>query len=82
LGKLRNPLATGEIPLAANEAMVRPSVTLNGASVNVLYAGVTPGYLGLYQVNIQVPPTLRAGTYPLQMTQNGVASNLCSLTVR
>ena len=82
LGRLRTPLTTGEIPLVANEALVKPTVTLNGALVSVLYAGVTPGYLGLYQVNIQVPTALVPGTYPLQMTQNGVASNLCSLTVR
>jgi uncharacterized protein (TIGR03437 family) len=82
LGRLQSPLATGEIPMAANEAAVRPVVTLNGASVPVLYAGVTPGYLGLYQVNVQVPATLRPGTYPLRMTQNGVASNLTTLTVR
>ncbi len=82
LGRLRSPLLTGEIPLSANEALTKPTVTLNGAAVTVLYAGVTPGYLGLYQVNIQVPPALRPGTYPLQITQNGVASNLCTLTVR
>ena len=82
LGRLKMPLETGEIPLAANEALVKPAVTLNGALVTVLYAGVTPGFLGLYQVNIQVPAALRAGTYPLQITQNGVASNLCTLSVR
>ena len=82
LGRLRTPLATGEIPLSANEALSKPTVTLNGAAVTVLYAGVTPGYVGLYQVNIQVPPALRPGTYPLRITQNGVASNLATLTVR
>ena len=82
LGQLRSPLATGEIPLVANEAAVRPTVFLNGTSVPVLYAGVTPGYLGLYQVNLQVPPSLNAGTYPLLLLQNGVSSNLTALTVR
>ena len=48
----------------------------------LLYAGVTPGYLGLSQINIQVPSAIRTGTYPLRITQNGVASNLCSLAVR
>jgi len=82
LGRLRTPLATDEIPVAANEAMVKPVVTLNGLPVNVLYAGVTPGYLGLYQVNIQVPAGLSAGTYPLRITQGSSAGNLTTLTVR
>lgn len=82
LGRLLSPLATGEVPSAANEAVVRPVVTLNGSVVPVLYAGVTPGFVGLYQVNIQVPPALGPGTYPLRITQNGVASNLSTLSVR
>ena len=55
---------------------------LNGTSVPLLYAGVTPGYLGLCQVNLQVPPSLSAGTYPLRLLQNGVSINLTALTVR
>jgi uncharacterized protein (TIGR03437 family) len=82
LGRLQNPLATGEIPATANEAAVRPVLTLNGTSVPVLYAGVTPGFLGLYQVNFQIPANLGAGTYPLRLMQGGVASNLSTLTVR
>jgi uncharacterized protein (TIGR03437 family) len=82
LGRLETPLATGEVPLVANEAVVRPVVTLNGSAVPVLYAGVTPGFVGLYQVNIQVPPALGPGTYPLRISQNGVASNLSTLSVR
>lgn len=82
LGRLQSPLGTGEIPQTANASAVTPVVTLNGSTVPVLYAGAAPGYVGLYQVNIQVPPTLRTGTYPLRMSQNGVASNLCTLSVR
>jgi len=82
LGRLRTALETNQIPMAANESVVKPVVTLGGTPVTVLYAGVTPGYLGLYQVNIQVPPAMRAGTHALRMSQNGVLSNLSSLSVR
>lgn len=32
-----------------------------GASANILYAGLTPGYVGLYQLNVQVPLSTAAG---------------------
>jgi uncharacterized protein (TIGR03437 family) len=40
-------------PLAASS--VTPQVVLGGVSLPVLWAGLTPGYAGLYQINAQVP---------------------------
>jgi uncharacterized protein (TIGR03437 family) len=34
---------------------------------SVLYAGVSPGTAGLYQVNIQVPANLADGDYPITL---------------
>jgi uncharacterized protein (TIGR03437 family) len=40
-------------PLAASA--VTPQVVLGGVSLPVLWAGLTPGFAGLYQINAQVP---------------------------
>ncbi len=40
------------------------------------YAGLTPGYTGLYQINFTVPSGLAAGNQPLVLTVNGVATTL------
>jgi uncharacterized protein (TIGR03437 family) len=37
------------------------SVVVGGLTAPVLFAGLAPGYIGLYQINIQVPPTLQPG---------------------
>jgi uncharacterized protein len=43
---------------------LRPVVTVNGAGAAVLYSGLAPGWLGLYQVNVAMP----AGTtFPAAM---------------
>jgi hypothetical protein len=42
-----------------------------GNSPTLLYAGVAPGFPGLYQVNAQIPAGTRSGSQPLQITQNG-----------
>ncbi len=50
------------------------SVTVGGVKVDVLYLGLTPSLVGLYQVNFRVP-SLAPGDYPLVITVNGMASN-------
>lgn len=42
-----------------------PTVTVNGVSATVYGCALAAGYAGLYQVAIQVPTTLTAGTYPI-----------------
>ena len=57
-------------PLSTTQVV--PSVTVGGAAAEVLYSGLTPGFVGLYQINflipwgaplgLQVPVTISAGT--------------------
>jgi uncharacterized protein (TIGR03437 family) len=53
-----------------------PSVTINSSPVTVLGAALTPGAVGLYQVDIQVPSPMANGDYPLQVSIGGVTSPL------
>ena len=65
-------------PLA--EAMLTPDVTLGGSSLSVRYAGLVPGYVGLYQINATVPFGVPQGLQvPLMVKQGG---NSTSLNVR
>lgn len=50
-----------------------PVVTLNGAPVNVTYAGPAPGYPGLDQINFELPAGVTSGT--VVVVANGRASN-------
>jgi uncharacterized protein (TIGR03437 family) len=52
-------------------------MSLGGAPVagtDILYAGVTPGFVGLYQVNLQIPPGTPDGDLPVVATIGGIAS--------
>lgn len=44
---------------------VTPQLTLGGSSMNVLFSGLAPGFVGLYQVNAQMPATLPQGATAL-----------------
>jgi len=61
--------------------VVRPSVTLGGVPLPVEFAGLTPGSVGVYQINAQVPfKGLATGfDIPLSITQG---ANSTTLSVR
>jgi uncharacterized protein (TIGR03437 family) len=83
LGATDNAVATGagtpDSPLS--NALSAPSLTINSESVPVLFAGLTPSLVGLYQINFQVPADAPNGSLPLQVTQNGAAANAAVLIV-
>jgi uncharacterized protein (TIGR03437 family) len=49
-----------------------PTVTINGVSATVYGAALAAGFAGLYQVAIQVPPSLGAGTWPIVATMGAI----------
>ncbi len=55
---------------------------VGAVSVTPSYAGLTPGFAGLYQANVQVPATLADGSYGLRIVARGVSSNTVTLAVR
>lgn len=59
------PLA---MPLSAGRA------TIAGVSAPVLFLGLTPGNVGLAQANVQIPPLVSDGDYPLVIQLGGVSS--------
>ena len=48
----------------------------------VLFAGLTPSLVGLYQINLQVPAGLPSGNFELVVSQTGVVSNTTVLPVK
>ena len=50
------------------------SITVGSANATVVYMGLTPGAVGLYQANFVVPQ-LAPGAYPVAITIAGQTSN-------
>jgi adhesin/invasin len=51
-------------------------------TATVSFAGLTPGFIGLMQMNIVVPSTLGSGVYPLSVTIDGQTSNSGTIAVK
>ena len=60
-----------------------PSVTLGGAPASVSFAGLTPGMVGLVQINTQLPATYAAvSSLPLVVSFAGASSPAVNLAVQ
>ncbi len=58
-------------------AQVQPSVTLGGQVATVEYAGLTPGLVGVYQINVRVPDYAPTGLeVPLAIIQGGNSTTI------
>lgn len=69
--------------LANLPAPVLPlSVTVGGVPAFLEFAGITPGLIGVMQVNILVPSATPAGNQPLVITVGGVASAPVNVVVQ
>lgn len=84
LGAVVGTVNTGEAaptsPLAPCRATVRVSIA--GVEVTPSFAGLAPGFAGLYQVDVQVPAGLRAGLWPLRVNVSGTDSNQAEISVQ
>jgi uncharacterized protein (TIGR03437 family) len=83
MGPTTVPVATGagapSDPLARTQDA--PSVTINSEPVRVLFAGLTPGLAGLYQIDLQVPADAPDGDLSLVVSQPGFQGSSVILPV-
>jgi len=85
LGPVTNQPLSGS-PAPSNplaETTTAPTVTIGGAPATVLLSGLTPDYVGLYQVRAQVPAAAVGGAaVPVVLSIGGVTSNTVTIAVQ
>jgi uncharacterized protein (TIGR03437 family) len=57
-------------------------VFVGGLQAVVAYSGAAPGFPGVYQLNVQLPANVTAGTQPLRIEAGGIASNTVTIFVQ
>lgn len=75
------PTGQGTPQSPLSNVTLAPVVTLNGESVTPFFTGLTPGFVGLYQMNIFVPSDAQSGALPLTITQGNITANAATLLV-
>lgn len=84
LGAVTNQPATGAPALSAplSWTAATPTVSIGGATAPVVFSGLAPGEVGLYQVDAQVPSGIAAGAaVPVTISVGGATSNTATLVI-
>ena len=70
-------------PVTTAPAVSRtPSVTIGGAPATVLFSGLAPNAVGVYQINVQVPAGAATGdAVPVVMSLTGTTSNAVTIAI-
>jgi uncharacterized protein (TIGR03437 family) len=63
-------------------AQTQPTITIGGQSVPIGYAGRTPGFAGLDQINCQIPVGITGTAVPVIVTSNGRSSSTAFLAIQ
>jgi uncharacterized protein (TIGR03437 family) len=59
-----------------------PTVSIGGASAQVLFAGLAPGFVGLYQVDVRIPSAAQLGlSVPVTVSFGSSASNSATIAI-
>jgi uncharacterized protein (TIGR03437 family) len=84
LGAVSNQPQTGAAAVASPLSYLigNLTATIGGVPASVSFAGLTPGFVGLYQVNVQVPQGVAAGNgVPLLLWTGAIPSNTVTISV-
>ncbi len=83
LGAVENQPASGEAASLTTLSPARslPTVTVGGRPAQVSFAGLAPGYVGLYQINVTIPADAPTGVQPVVVSSNGVSSKSANLPI-
>ena len=82
MGPTVTVLPTGTVSPSTPIAYITTAVqiTIAGeAQAAILFAGLAPGKVGVYQINFALPPGLTTGLQPIYVTVGGVISNTLTL---
>jgi uncharacterized protein (TIGR03437 family) len=76
LGQTDPPAQTGEGAPSFSQVLLPVTATVGGVEAPVVYQGLAPGFVGLYQVNVLLPTTVTPGdSVEVVIRQNGIISN-------
>lgn len=73
-GEVSPPVASGAATQGLSRVVAPVRATISGTDAPVLFAGLAPGFVGLYQVNVMVPAGLGSGDQRINVMVGGVSA--------
>jgi uncharacterized protein (TIGR03437 family) len=83
LGPVDRQLASGEPAPAGTlvRTFSNPTITIGGVPATVQFSGLAPGFPGLNQIDVVVPPNAPTGVQQLVVANGGVSAPAVNLPV-
>lgn len=82
LGAVNPAIADGAAPQQLTNTVSTPQLVVGGQTAHVKFAGLTPGFAGLYQVNAVVPSGTQTGAnVPVTLAIDGQTSPLVTMAI-
>ncbi len=84
LGAFTTNLKSGQLaPTPPPNTRNTPLVTIGGASATVTQSSAAPGYVGLYQVAVQIPASSQKGSaVTMTLAAGEVSSNAVTIAIQ
>jgi len=84
LGQVNGTWISGQVPATPLQTVATPTITIGGIQAQVLFAGLTTNFVGIYQINVAVPLDAPGGnTVPVLVTlPDGKSSNLVTIPIQ
>jgi len=76
-----SPAGVSGAAAPAASTTTKPIVTIGGIPGNILYSGLAPTLVGIYQIDVTVPAGLSAGNQLVQIDIGGVLSNAVDMAL-
>jgi|GEM_PF-2009564 len=83
LGPVDPPLGTGVAGLSDPLSCVsnEPKVLIGSHPAAVIWAGIAPNFVGLWQINVAQLPAITGNAVPVEISVNGIKSNSVTIAV-
>lgn len=79
------PATAGQVVAQVSKLVTPPRISIGGLPADVQFAGLIPGFAGLYQFNVMVPSAVGDGDQPVIADLNGIVSpsgpSCCFITI-
>jgi uncharacterized protein (TIGR03437 family) len=81
IGPVDTTPAQGDIPSKTTNSLHKPFVAIGGISAEIQFSGLSPQFVGVYQLNVVVPNVKPGDDVSLQLSLGGITSPKLTMAV-
>lgn len=81
LGPVNTTPSNGDTPSQTTNSLHKPFVDIGGLGAEIQFSGLSPQFVGVYQLNVVIPNVVPGDTVPIQLALGGITSPKLTMAV-